>query len=196
MKQFLVRILIGVASVRTLFIGYTPDSNAADWHKPDSFQVWSFYGKSTWTTVGPDLDDNYTWANISLCAGKRVYPWLAVSAGLGPGYLKSHNAGNTPSAEFRLMGHFTYKYLYFDLGGGFAYLFDRDDLPDLAKSDLYGLFSGSVGVEIFRLTGEHHNFYGRAGYRIDHISSPFHKSREGDTGVTIGAIEVNFGWAF
>jgi len=114
MKQFLVRILIGVASVGTLFIGYTPDSNAADWYKPDRFQVWSFYGKSTWTTVGPDLDDNYTWANISLCAGKRVYPWLAV----------------------------------------------------------------------------------RAGYRIDHISSPFHKSREGDTGVTIGAIEVNFGWAF
>ena len=180
----------------TLVLCYAPSLDAADWYNPDSIQVWSFYGKSTWTTVGPDPADNYTWTNISLFAGKKIYPWLEISAGLGPGYLESHSAGDTPSAEFRLMGHFTYKSFYFHLGGGFAYLFDRDDLPDIAKSDFYGLVSGSIGVEIFRLNDEHHNFYCRAGYRIDHISSPFHKSREGDTGVTIGALVLNFGWTF
>ena len=188
--------IIRCAFVLTLVLCYAPSLDAAEWYKPDSVQVRSFYGKSTWTTVGPDLHDNYTWANISLFAGKKVYPWLEISVSMGPGYLKSHNTGETTSAEFRLMGHLTYKSFYFDLGGGVAYLFDRDDLPDLAKSDLYALVSGSVGVEIFRLDDEDHNFSCRAGYRIDHISSPFHKSREGDNGVTVWAFEANFGWAF
>jgi hypothetical protein len=156
--------------------------------------VRTFYGRTTWTTAGANPDDDYTWENISLSAGKRVLSWMEIVVGLGPGYLKSDNFGSTPSAELRLLGHAQYGHFYFELGGGLAYLFDRDNLPDLANSNLYAIISGSVGKEIFLFEGEHHNLYFKTGYRIEHISSPFHSSD--DVGVNIGAIEMIFGWNF
>ena len=75
-------------------------------------------------------------------------------------------------------------------------MFDRDNLPELADSKLYGLISGGLGIEIFRLDQSYRNLYCKAGYRIEHISSPFHDSDDGDSGFNIGAIELVFGLDF
>jgi hypothetical protein len=196
MNNFIIRICF--VSLWSLFpyLFCIQNLDAADWYQPDNFQVRTFYGRTTWPTVGPGPNDDYTWVNISICAEKSVFSWMEIIAGLGPGYLKSDNFGSSLSAELRLIGHAHYGIFYFELGGGLAYLFDRDNLPDLADSDLYGLISASVGIEIFRSEGERHKLFCKTGYRIEHISSPFHFSEDGDVGLNLGAIEVIFGWRF
>ena len=169
---------------------------ADEWYTPDGLKIETFYGKSNWTSIGPDPDGDYAWTNISLFAGKKIFSWLEISAGLGPGYIDYDSHGSTPTAEMRLLGRLNYGYFYFDLGGGLAYLFDRDNLPDLGNSNLYCTFSASAGIEVFRLNDAYRNLHCRAGYRVDHMSSVFHDSSDGDNGLNIGAIELTFGWDF
>jgi hypothetical protein len=196
MKNFIVRILFVFIWLQVPFLFYTQNLDAAEWYKSDDIGVRTFFGRTEWTSFGPDPEDNYTWINASFYASKGLFSWLEFIAGIGPGYLESDNFGSTPTVELRMLGHAQYGVFYLDLGGGFAYLFDRDDLPGLADSDLYGIISAGLGIEIFRLEGEHHNFSCKTGYRIEHISSPFHDSKDGDSGLNIGAVELTLGWSF
>jgi hypothetical protein len=191
MKCITIRILFVSIGFQLVFLFYIQNVNAAEWYQPDNYQVRAFYGRTAWTTAGEDPHDD---GNMSLCAGQSVLSWMEIIVSLGPGYLKSSNFGSAPSAELRLLGQAQYGHFYFELGGGLAYLFDRDNLPDLADSNLYAIISGSVGIEIFHFEGDHHDLYFKTGYRIEHISSPFHSSD--DVGVNIGAIEMIFGWNF
>jgi hypothetical protein len=195
-KYVIVRIFFVVIGLQIPFIVYTRNLEAAEWYVPDNIGVRTFLGKTQWTSFGPDTDDDYTWINASFFASKEAFSWLDIIAGLGPGYLKTDNHGSTATVELRLLGQAHYGFLYFDLGGGVAYLFDRGNLPDLADSELYGIISAGLGIEIFHFEGAHHNIFCKAGYRIEHLSSPFHDSNDGDSGLNIGALELTLGWSF
>jgi len=121
MEYFIIRILSVCIWLLFPFLFYIQNLEASEWYIPDDFKARKFYGKTNWTSVGPDPEDDYTWTNISFGAGKRVFSWLKIIGGLGPGYLKSDNHGSTPSVELRLLGHAQYGYFYFDLGGGLYY---------------------------------------------------------------------------
>ena len=196
MANFILRILIICIGLLFPLLLDIQKSEADEWYTPDDLKVQAFYGRSKWTSIGPDPQDDYSWTNISIYDGYKVFSWLEFNAGLGPGYIHYDSHGSTPTAELRLMGHLHYKFLYFELAGGFAFLFDRDNLPDLASSNMYNMVSGSAGIEIFRLDGAYRNLYCRAGYRVDHLSSLFHSSNDGDRGLNIGAIELTLGWDF
>ena len=196
MKNAIVRISFVVIGLQIYLLAYAINLDAAEWYKPDNIGVRAFFGKTQWTSVGSDTDDDYTWINASFFASKEAFSWLDIIAGLGPGYLKTDNFGSTATVELRLPGHAHYGYIYFDLGGGCAYLFDRDNLPDLADSELYAIISAGLGIEVFRFESAQHNFFFKTGYRIEHISSFFHDSKDGDCGVNIGAFELTFGGSF
>ena len=187
MGYFVFRLLSVCISLLFSFLIYIQNLEAAEWYIPDDLNIQTFYGKTNWTTFGHDPEDDYTWANISFGAEKRLFSWLEIIGSLGLGYIEADNHGSTPSVEMRLVGQAQYGYFYFDLGGGFAYLFDRDNLPELANSKIYGLIKASLGVEIFRLDDAYHNLYCKAGYRIEHLSSPFDGSNDDDHGVNVGA---------
>lgn len=181
-------LFIYIVDVQTL--------EASEWYKPDYIFVRTFYGESKWTRIGPDPADDYRWTNVSLYAGKNVWSWFDILTGLGPGYLKSDDFGSTPSIEWRLLGNAKIGNLSFEFGGGLAYLFDRDNLPDLANPCLYTIISSGFGLEFYVCESEYQKFSFKTGYRVEHISSLFHSSKDDDIGWNIGAIEATFTWRF
>ncbi len=156
----------------------------------------TFYGEDSWTPIGPDPADGYSWTNISYAIGKPVYHWLSVEALFGPGYIESDNFGDSVSAELRVLFDFHYKFLYLKVGGGFSHLFDSDNIPDLADSNLYGILSYSTGLR-FRFNEIGKNpFEFTIGYGVEHLSSPFHHADEGDSGMNAGIIQLGLDWKF
>ena len=90
---------------------------AAEWYIPDNLKTRTFYERTNWTSFGPDPEGDYTWANISFDAGKKVFSWLEFIGDLGLEYLKSDNHGSTPNIEIRLLGNAQSGYFYIYLGG-------------------------------------------------------------------------------
>lgn len=154
-----------------------------------------FYGDSSWTDVGPDPKDRYQWFNASYMVGKKFTDWLSLESQLGAGYLETNNYDDTPSVECRVLLAFKTDYFYLNLGGGLAYLFDTDNLPDLADTDLYGIFSGSVGVGPYYFRRGEKPISMTLGYSIEHLSAPFHDNHGyGDAGWNVGAVEIMITW--
>lgn len=166
----------------------------ADWF--DNEGVRAFYGTSSMTTIGPTPTevDSYNWTSISYLLEKNIYNWLDVDTTIGVGYLDS-SVKSSPSVEGRILFKAHYEPFYFSVGGGLAYLFYPDHMPDLADSCVYGLISGEVGLHFI----ESKNFDLRAGYMVEHISSPLHGGETGDNndpGWNIGGLCINLTWKF
>ena len=193
---FITRTILLLLWMLFIFIIDAQTLEASEWYRPDYISVRTFYGESKWTKIGPDPADDYQWTNVSLYAGKNVWSWFDILTGLGIGYLKSDDFGSTQSVEWRLLGNVKIGYFFFEFGGGLAYLFDRDNLPELANSSLYVIVSGGLGLEFHIYESEYQKFSFKTGYRVEHISSPFHSDKDDDIGWNIGAIEATFTWRF
>jgi hypothetical protein len=155
-----------------------------------------FYGDGSWTDIGPDPTDRYQWFNVSYMVGKKFSDWLSLESQLGAGYLETNNYDDTPSVEYRVLLAFKTDYVYLNLGGGLAHLFNSDNLPDLADADLYGIFSLSIGLGPFYFNQGDKPIAITLGYSMEHISSPFHDSNDGDHGWNVGAVEIMITWEF
>ena len=166
----------------------------ADWFDDEGVRV--FYGISSMTKIGPDPTevDSYSWVSGSYMLEKHLYSWLDFQTTLGVGYLES-DIQSTPSIEGRILLKAHYSIFHISIGGGPAYLFETDNIPDLADSPIYGIISGEVGIHFI----EEEKFDVRAGYVVEHMSSPLHQGKKGDNqdpGWNVGGIVIQTTWRF
>lgn len=158
--------------------------------------VRTFYGESSWTAIGPDPSDGYYWSNISYVLGKDINSWCSFEGLMGPGYIESDDFGDSISVEMRLLFDLHYKFLYLKVGGGAAHLFDSDNIPDLADSNLYGIISYSTGIRFLFNENSKNPCEFTLGYGVEHLSSPFHHADEGDSGMNVGVVKIGLDWKF
>ena len=158
--------------------------------------VTGFYGRSNWTNIGPDPVDEYEWYNISYFLGKDLKPWLSLETLLGPGYIKIDNFNETGTLEWRLRLDIHDKYFYFKLGTGVAYLFESGNMPDLSGADFYSIVTCSLGFHYSFLENGKNGPDIKLGYSVEHLSDPFKRGVDGDTGLNVGAINLLFSWYF
>ena len=158
--------------------------------------VTGFYGQSNWTNIGPDPLDDYEWYNISYLVGKDLKSWLSLEALLGPGYIETDNFGESGTVEFRLLLDIHNQYLYLKFGGGIAYLFDSDDMPDLSDADFFAIASVGAGFRYQFNDDKENGPEITLGYSVEHLSDPFKGGDDGDSGLNLGAIKAEFTWSF
>jgi hypothetical protein len=184
-------LLVGIAMM-LIFVS----SSYADWLDFDRHGTRIFYGVNDMTTIGPDPSetDKYSWGSVSYLLEKDIYKWLSIQTTLGVGYLES-DIQSTPSIEGRILLKAHYSIFHISIGGGPAYLFETDDIPDLADSPIYGIISGEAGIHFI----EEEKFDVRAGYAVEHLSSPLHQGKKGDNqdpGWNVGGIVIQATWRF
>lgn len=156
-----------------------------------------FYGDSSWTCIGPDPNDHYKWFSASYMVGKNFTDWFSLESQLGAGYLETENYDDSPSIEWRVLLSFKNDYAYLNFGGGFAHLFNSDNLPDLADTDLYGILTGSIGLGPYSYKQGDNILEITLGYSYEHISAPFHNNHDdNDAGWNVGALELKITWEF
>ena len=162
----------------------------------DYHGVSSFYGESTWTSIGPDTVDDYKWYNISYFMGKNLKPWMSFEVHLGPGHLETDNHGQSDSLESRFLLDFHKGMFFLKLGGGVLYMTDSDDLPGLAESDFYAIASGSTGLRYSFSKEENKRRELTIAYAVEHLSDPTKNGSDGDDGWNVGALQIAFNWSF
>ncbi len=158
--------------------------------------VRTFYGEDSWTPIGPDPSDGYSWSNISYVLGIDINSWCSFEGLLGPGYIESDNFGDSTSVELRLLFDLHYKFLYLKFGGGPSYLFDTKNIPDLADANFYGIISYSTGIRFFFNENTNNPIEFSLGYGVEHLSSPLHHADEGDSGMNVGTVQLGLEWKF
>ncbi len=167
------------------------DDKFIDYH---GFTV--FYGHSDWTNIGPDPIDDYEWTTVSYLLGKDLSSWFAFETQFGVGYLKTDNFGDSLSLEARILANLHYKFLFLKIGGGAAHLFDDDNLPGLAESNIQGIITGSAGLRfLFDRKGKPPVEL-TLGYGVEHMSAPTKGGEDGDEGWNTGGTRLTLAWTF
>lgn len=151
------------------------------------------YGTSNYSFVGPcpKDTDSYSWFSGSYFLEKEIYNWLDFETTVGVGYLDSE-MDSTPSVEWRGLLNLHKNKFYLKFGGGFAYLFNSSNMPDLADSWVYGIITTEIGISVI----QKNKFTFNVGYVINHISSPFHEGKDGDFGWNVGGISMQIKYKF
>ena len=144
-----------------------------------------FYGNSQLSLIGSSSEDNQEckWVSVNYLFDKEINNWLIFQNSVGIDYFFSDHE-SSPAITGRIAFDLHKKYLYFNLNGGVAYLFNHGDLPDLANSLLYGLVGMEVGIKIL----DNDTTKLKVAYFTNHISSPFHS--KDDPGWNVGGIAV------
>lgn len=150
-----------------------------------------FYGTNKQAMVGPDTHEDYSWGGISILFGDRLTSWFDVQTVLGLGLLEA-NGQSSPTVEGRLLGSFHYKFIELSVGGGLARILGNTNQPELASSWLYGILSAALSVH-FNLN---ETMDLNLGYGIEHISSPFDRSEDGDSGWNVGTLTATIVFHF
>ena len=156
----------------------------------------TFYGHSDWTGIGPEPLDDYEWTSVNYLVGKNLSSWFAFETQFGVGYLETENFGESFSLEGRILANLHYKFLYLKIGGGAAHLFDDDNLPGLAESNIYGIITGSAGFRFLFNRKEKPPVEFTLGYGVEHMSAPSKGGEDGDDGWNTGGVRLTLAWAF
>jgi hypothetical protein len=188
LKKMLLMVVVAIVMITS--------TSYAGWLDFDRHGTRIFYGTSDMTSIGPTPGEveSYSWTSASYLLEKDLYSWLTLQTTLGAGYLDS-SVESSASVEGRVLFKAHYSPIYFSLGGGLAHLFETQNIPDLADSWIYGIITGEAGIHFI----EEENFDLRAGYIIEHISSPLHQGEKGDNqdpGWNVGGFAVNLTWRF
>lgn len=186
-----VMLFVIISGFLLISPGLSKAENFFDYHG-----VSAFYGDNSFSIVGPDAAVDYEWTRISYLLGKDINSWFSIETLLGPGYLDTDGFGDSFSVEWRVLMDFHYKYLFFKIGGGFAHLFDSDNLPDLADASYYGIISGSTGFRYRFMEKGMETCSIMIGYGVEHISDPNSHADDGDAGWNAGGVILNLNWKF